>query len=96
VVGPHDGEPHPTTGKSALRIVTDMTADEFAAPESAPLPSTQPVGRAGRASPTLQGRHGAAQQAAVVSSMARAAMPRAGRARRRSRASLRARRPDAR
>jgi len=49
---------------SALRIITSITIDEFAARGSPPLPSTQPVGRAGRARSTLQGRHGAAQQAA--------------------------------
>ena len=53
---------------SALRIITGMTVDEFAAPGAPLLPSTQPVGRAGRASPTLQGRHGAVRQAAGGSS----------------------------
>jgi hypothetical protein len=37
-------------GMSALRIITGMTGDEFAAPGTPPLPSTPPVGRAGRAS----------------------------------------------
>jgi hypothetical protein len=54
----------PRPGMSALRIITGMTADEFAAPGAPPLPSTQPVGRAGGATPTLQGRHGAVPQAA--------------------------------
>src|SRR4051794_32693324 len=53
---------------SALRIITGMKADECAAPEAPPLPSTQPVGRTGRTRPTLQGRHGAVQQAAGGSS----------------------------
>src|SRR4051794_12922434 len=45
-------------GMSALRIITGMGADEFAAPGAPPLPSTQPGRPAGQARPTLQDRHG--------------------------------------
>jgi len=45
----------PTTGMSALRIVTGMTVDEFAAPGAPLLRSTEPIRRAGRASATLAG-----------------------------------------
>jgi hypothetical protein len=83
-------------GMSALRIITGMAADEFAAPGTPPLPSTQPVGRAGRATPTLQAGIALCDKRRAVPGMARAAMPRAGRARPRSGTSLPARRPECR
>ena len=54
---PQDGERPPTTGMSARRIVTGMTADEFAAPGAPPLPSIQPVGEpVERATPCSAGK----------------------------------------
>jgi hypothetical protein len=81
-------------GMSALRIITGMTGDEFAAPGTPPLPSTPPVGRAGRASQPCGAGMALCDKRRAVPAMARAAMPRAGRARPRSGTSLPARRPE--
>jgi hypothetical protein len=65
-------------GMSALRIITGMTGDEFAAPGTPPLPSTPPVGRAGRASQPCGAGMALCDKRRAVPAMARAAMPRAG------------------
>jgi hypothetical protein len=83
---PQDGERPPTTGMSALRIITGMTADEFAA-HGAPPAAQHPARRANRSGePTLQGWHGAARQAAGGSSHGAGGDAARRHARRRSRA----------
>src|SRR4051812_50206995 len=70
---------------SALRIITGMTADEFAA-HGAPPAAQHPARRANRSGePTLQGWHGAARQAAGGSSHGAGGDAARRRARRRSR-----------